>query len=216
MAGVETIRKVASHDRLPEAEQAGAALLLPNLDQELAKVTDAKYFSAVDVSNGFWTMKVDSVDQYKLAFLFGNRQFTWNRCLFGYLNSPAEFNIFLHKAMSDAAACGNLIYADDILMCSQTWEAHLAEIRYVLNQLSCAGAKLSLTKDQWCRSRVEYVGLLVGADGVEPQSSRIQAIWDIKTPTNVSELRSFLGVCNYSRQFIEDYAEISKPLTELR
>ena len=53
---------------------------------------------------------------------------------------------------------------------------------------SCAGAKLSLTKGQWCRSRVEYVGLLVGADGIEPQSSRVQAIRDIKSPTNVSEL----------------------------
>ncbi|KAJ8353474.1 hypothetical protein SKAU_G00210410 [Synaphobranchus kaupii] len=72
-----------------------------HLDQELAKVTNAKFFSTVDVANGFWTMKVDPVDQYKLAFSFGNRQFTWNRCLFSYSNSTAEFNIFLHKAMSD-------------------------------------------------------------------------------------------------------------------
>ncbi|KAJ8375526.1 hypothetical protein SKAU_G00061060 [Synaphobranchus kaupii] len=186
-----------------------------HLDQELAKVTNAQYFSTVDVSNGFWTMKVDPADQYKLAFSFGNRQFTWNRCPFGYSNSPAEFNIFLHKAMSDAAMRGNLIYVDDILMRSQTWDAHLAELRHVLNQLSTAGAKLSLTKGQWCQTKVEYVGLLVGANGVEPQSGRVRAIQDIKAPSNVSELRSFLGVCNYSRQFIEDYAEISRPLTEL-
>ncbi|KAJ8369526.1 hypothetical protein SKAU_G00095540 [Synaphobranchus kaupii] len=72
-----------------------------HLEQELAKVTNAKLFSTVDVANGFWTMKVDPVDQYKLAFSFGNRQFTWNRCPFDYSNSPAEFNIFLHKTMSD-------------------------------------------------------------------------------------------------------------------
>lgn len=185
------------------------------LDQELAKVTSAKYFSTVDVSNGFWTMKVDPADQYKVAFSFGNRQFTLNRCPFCYSNSPAEFNIFLHKAMSDAAACGNLIYVDDVLMRSQNLESHLAEIRHVLNQLSSAGAKLSLTKGQWCRSKVEYVGPLVGANGIEPQSSRVQAVQNIKSPTNVSELRSFLGICNYSRQFIEDYAEVSRPLTEL-
>ncbi|KAJ8369342.1 hypothetical protein SKAU_G00093700 [Synaphobranchus kaupii] len=76
-------------------------------------------------------------------------------------------------------------------------------------------AKPSLTKGQWCQSKVEYVGLLVGANGVESQSSRIQAIQNIKAPTNVSELRGFLGICNYSRQFIENYAEISRPLTEL-
>ncbi|KAL2076478.1 hypothetical protein ACEWY4_027942 [Coilia grayii] len=186
-----------------------------HLDQELAKVRDAKFFSTADVASGFWTMKVDPTDQYKLAFSFANRQFTWNRCPFGYSNSPAEFNIFLHKAMSDAAARGNLIYVDDILIRSQTFEAHLIEIRHVLTQLAGAGAKLSISKGQWCRTRVEYVGLLVGPDGIEPQSGRIQAIRDIKAPSNVSELRSFLGICNYSRQFIEDYAEIARPLTEL-
>ncbi len=186
-----------------------------HLDQELAKVKGACFFSTVDVANGFWTMKVDPADQYKLAFSFGSRQYTWNRCPFGYSNSPAEFNIFLHKAMSDAATRGNLIYVDDILMRSRTFEEHLVEIRHVLNQLSAAGAKLALTKGQWCRTKVEYVGLTVGAHGIEPQAGRVRAIQDIKAPANVSELRSFLGICNYSRQFIEDYAEIARPLTQL-
>ena len=186
-----------------------------HLDQELPKRKGARFFSTVDVANGFWTMKVDPADQYKLAFSFCNRQYTWNRCPFGYSNSPAEFNIFLHKAMSDAAARGNLIYVDDILMRSRTFQEHLAEIRHVLNQLAAAGAKLAIAKGQWCRSKVEYVGLTVGADGIEPQAGRIRAIQDIKPPTNLTEVQSFLGVCNYSRQFIEDYAEIAKPLTEL-
>ncbi|KAK9525318.1 hypothetical protein VZT92_015149 [Zoarces viviparus] len=186
-----------------------------HLDQELAKVKEACFFSTVDIANGFWTMRVDPVDQYKLAFSFGNRQYTWNRCPFGYSNSPAEFNIFLHKAMADASARGNLIYVDDILMRSRTFEEHLAEIRHVLGQLAAAGAKLAITKGQWCRTKVKYVGLTVGADGIEPLAERIQAIRNIKAPTSVSELRSFLGVCNYSRQFIEDYADIARPLTEL-
>uniref|UniRef100_A0A1A8CCG2 Gypsy retrotransposon integrase-like protein 1 n=1 Tax=Nothobranchius kadleci TaxID=1051664 RepID=A0A1A8CCG2_NOTKA len=186
-----------------------------HLDQELARVRDARFFSTVDVANGFWTMKVEPADQYKLAFSFGNRQYTWNRCPFGYSNSPAEFNIFLHKAMSDAASRGNLIYVDDILMRSRTFEEHLAELRHVLQQLADAGAKLAILKGQWCRTKVEYVGLLVGPNGVEPQAGRIRAIQDIKAPANLTELRSFLGVCNYSRQFIEEYAETARPLTEL-
>uniref|UniRef100_W5NN93 Reverse transcriptase/retrotransposon-derived protein RNase H-like domain-containing protein n=1 Tax=Lepisosteus oculatus TaxID=7918 RepID=W5NN93_LEPOC len=68
---------------------------------------------------------------------------------------------------------------------------------------------------QWCRTQVEYVGLLVGAQGTQPQSSRVQAIQNIKLPTNLSELCSFLGMWNYSRQFIEDYAEIARPLHRL-
>ncbi|KAF0022466.1 hypothetical protein F2P81_025279 [Scophthalmus maximus] len=54
-----------------------------HLDQELAKVNGACFFSTVDVANGFWTMRVDPSDQYKLAFSFGNRQYTWNHYLLG-------------------------------------------------------------------------------------------------------------------------------------
>lgn len=93
---------------------------------------------------------------------------------------------------------GNLIYVDDILMRNTTFKAHLEEIDHVLSQLTMAGAKLSLLKGQWCRTKVNYVGLLVGPEGLEPQLSRVQAAQNIKAPSNVSELRSFLAVCNYS------------------
>ncbi|XDV52300.1 hypothetical protein PO909_021043 [Leuciscus waleckii] len=92
-------------------------------------------------------------DQHKLAFTFGNRQYTFNRCPFGYANSPAEFNIFLNKACPDARMRGNLIYVDDVLMKSTTVADHLKEIDYVLNQLSAAGAKIALHKGQWCKSK---------------------------------------------------------------
>lgn len=62
---------------------------------------------------------------------------------------------------------------------------------------------------------MNYVGLLVGSDGVRPQKNRVQGVANIKAPSTVSELRSFLGVCNYSRQFIENYADLAKPLTQL-
>ncbi len=94
-------------------------------------------------------------------------------------------------------------------------EDHLKEINHVLNQLTMAEAKIALHKGQWCKTKVNYVRLLIGRNGIEPQSNRTQAIQSIKMPTNISELRSFLGVCNYSRQFIENYADIARPLTSL-
>ncbi len=100
-------------------------------------------------------------------------------------------------------------------MKSLSVENHLKEIDHVLNQLTTAGAKIALHKGQWCKTKVNYVGLLVGRNDIEPQSNHTQAIQSIKTPTNVSELQSFLGVCNYSRQFIENYADFARPLTSL-
>ncbi len=188
---------------------------MSHMSQEIPKIKGSTILSTLDVASGFWTIPVHPDDQHKLAFTFGNRQYTFTRCPFGYANSPAEFNIFLNKACPDARVRGNLVYVDDVLMKSSSVEDHLKEIDHVLNQLTTAGAKIALHKGQWCKTKVNYVGLLVGRNGIEPQSNRAQAIQSIKTPTNVSELRSFLGVCNYSRQFIENYSDIARPLTSL-
>ncbi len=120
-----------------------------------------------------------------------------------------------HKLAFTFGNRGNLVYVDDVLMKSSSVEDHLKEIDHVLNQLTTAGAKIALHKGQWCKTKVHYVGLLVGRNGIEPQSNRAQAIQSIKKPTNISDMRSFLGVCNYSRQFIENYADIARPLTSL-
>ncbi len=89
---------------------------------------------------------------------------------FGYANSPAEFKIFLNKACPDIRVKGNLVYVDDVLMKSSSVKDHLKEIDHVLNQLTTAGAKITLHKGQWCKTKANYVGLLVGRNGIEPQS----------------------------------------------
>lgn len=188
---------------------------MTQLEQEIQRIRGATIFSTLDVASGFWTIPVHPDDQHKLAFTFCNRQYTFTRCPFGYANSPAEFNIFLNKACPDARVRGNLIYVDDVLMKSMTVADHLKEIDHVLHQLTAAGAKIALHKGQWCKTKVNYVGLLIGPRGIEPQTSHIQAIQNIKPPTNVSALRSFLGVCNYSSQFIENYSDNACPLTAL-
>lgn len=74
---------------------------------------------------------------------------------------------------------------------------------------------LHMIAGQWCKTKVNYVGLLVGHHGTEPQSNHIQAIQTTKAPSSLSELHSFLGMCNYSRQIIENNSDIARPLTLL-
>ncbi len=116
---------------------------MTQLDQEIPKIKGSTILSTLDVASGFWTIPVHPDDQHKLAFTFGNRQYTFTRCPFGYANSPAEFNVFLNKACPDARARGNLVYVDDVLMKSSSVEDHLKEINHILNQLTTAGAKIA-------------------------------------------------------------------------
>lgn len=137
---------------------------MTQLDQELYKVRNTRFFSSLDVASGFWTIPVHPDDQHKLEFTFASKQYTFTRCPFGYANSPAEFNIFLNKACPDAKTRGNLIYVDNILTRSAMLEAHLEEINHVLGQLT--GVKIALHKGQWCKTKVNYVGLLIGSEGI--------------------------------------------------
>ncbi|KAJ8352048.1 hypothetical protein SKAU_G00235240 [Synaphobranchus kaupii] len=185
------------------------------LDETLTKVQNAAYFTSLDISNGFWTIPVREEDQHKLAFSFNNVQYTWTVTPFGYANSPAEFNIFLHKAIPDVNSRNIAIYVDDILMWSDSWTAHRELLSYVLTRLSVAGAKISLDKGQWCKRAVNYLGFQVGHEGIRPQLNRTLALQTLPAPTTLKQLRSFLGICNFSRHFVADYAKIAQPLTRL-
>ncbi|KAL0172163.1 hypothetical protein M9458_032474, partial [Cirrhinus mrigala] len=178
---------------------------MTQLEQEIPRIRGATIFSTLDVASGFWTIPVHPDDQHILAFNLANRQYTFTRCPFGH--------IFLNKACPDARIRGNLFFVDDILLKHTTVADHLKEINHVLHQLTTTGAKIALHKGQWCKIKVNYMGLLIGPQGIEPQTNRIQAIQNIKPPANVSELRRFLGVWNYSHQF--NYSDIARLFTAL-
>ncbi len=120
------------------------------LDQEIPKTIGSMILFTLDVASGFWTIPVHPDDQHKLAFTFGNRQYTFTQCPFGYANSPAEFNTFFTKACPDAR--GNLVYIDDVLMKSSSVEDHLKEID-VLNQLTTAEPRSPFTKESGAKPR---------------------------------------------------------------
>ncbi len=95
---------------------------MTQLDQQIQKIKGSTILSTLDIASGFWTIPVHPDDQHKLAFTFGNRQYTFTRCPFEYANSPTEFNIFLNKACPDARVRGNLVYVDDVLMTKLKYE----------------------------------------------------------------------------------------------
>ncbi len=93
---------------------------MTQLDQEIPKIKGLTILSTLNVASGFWTIDLHPNDQHKLAFTFGNRQYTFTHCPFSYANSPAKCNIFLKKACPDARVRDNLIYVDDVLMKSSS------------------------------------------------------------------------------------------------
>jgi hypothetical protein len=108
-----------------------------------------------------------------------------------------------------------LVYLDDILIFSNTIEEHARRIRMVLDRIREAKFKLNLGKYTFAARELAYLGHLVTANGVSPDASKVRAVKTFPLPSNVRDVRSFLGLASYYRLFMENFAALSKPLTHL-
>ena len=108
-----------------------------------------------------------------------------------------------------------LIYLDDILVYSRTFEEHLCHLRQVFDRLRHANLKLKPSKCKFACPQVKYLGHVVSPEGIAPDDDKISAFRDFPRPHNVKTVRSFLGLANYYRRFIKDFAKIASPLNQL-
>ncbi|XP_045023691.1 uncharacterized protein K02A2.6-like [Daphnia magna] len=134
---------------------------------------------------------------------------------FGLCNAPATFQRLMNYVLKDVLGKKALVYLDDVIIFSDSFEDHLRDIRKIFDLLKAANLKLKLKKCQFIKQSVNYLGHVILTDGIKPDPGKIDRIVNYKTPTSVDEIRSFLGLAGYYRRFIKDFGSIAKPLTRL-
>ena len=107
---------------------------------------------------------------------------------------------------------GWLVYMDDVIACSATWEAHLRLLEDMFHALQTAGLILQSSKIHFGPKEVQYLEHVLSADGIRMGEDRIKVIIDLKTPTTIKELCSVLGTVNFVRKFIPNLAPINRTL----
>ena len=108
-----------------------------------------------------------------------------------------------------------LVYLDDIIVFSSTFEEHLVHLGEVIDHLQEANIHFKLSKCTFATDTVNYLGHVVSSTGVAPDPVKIEKMKNMAPPTNISEVRTFLGMTGYYRRFIPQYAGIAAHLTEL-
>jgi len=134
---------------------------------------------------------------------------------FGLTNAPSTFQDMMNHILSDMLDMGTLAYMDDILVYANTEEKHDEMVREVLKRLQNNGLAISPEKCIWKAQEVEFLGYIIGRNGIRMLEEKVEAILSWKTPESLTETQSFLGFANFYRCFIRDYSRVARPLTEL-
>jgi transposase InsO family protein len=187
---------------------------LPLMDELFDRVQGARYFSSIDLRDGFFQILMRKEDREKTAFRtrFGSYEYTV--LPMGLCNSPSTFMQMMNDSLFDLRAFV-LCFLDDILIFSRTREEHLQHIRRVLQRLREKKLYGKLSKCEFMRSEVGFLGHRIGADGLCVAPDKVDAVKSWPTPRNPHDVRSFLGLAGFYRRFVKNFSKLALPLTEL-
>ena len=120
-----------------------------------------------------------------------------NACLFGLTNTPATFQQLMQSCLGNLHLYYCIIYLEDVIVFSKTLEEHVFRLRAVFEKLKQAGLKLKPSKCEFFKQELTYIGHVASKDGTQTNPKKVEAIPKWPTPTNMTEVGSFLGFTNY-------------------
>jgi hypothetical protein len=188
---------------------------LPRIDDLFDQLKGAKYFSKIDLRSGYHQLKIKESDIPKTAFVTRYGQYEFTVMSFGPTNAPAYFMNLMNKVFMEELDKFVIVFIDDILIYSKSVKEHEQHLRVVLEKLRAHKLYAKFSKCEFWLEEVAFLGHILTAEGVAVDPEKVEAISDWQQPTNVSEIRSFLGLARYYRRFIEGFSKIARPMTEL-
>lgn len=186
---------------------------IQTLDEVRNKLMNKKYYTLVDLKDGFYQCELEDCSKKYCAFSTPYGTYNFNRLPFGIACAPELFQQLTNKYFGDIQnVC---VYIDDILVYGKTKEEHDEALKKVMDKARLLNIKFNPNKIQYKKNEIKYLGLKFSEKGVEPDEDRVKAILDLKSPNNLKELQSVLGMVNYLRAFIPNMADIVEPMRAL-
>jgi hypothetical protein len=154
-------------------------------------------------------------EEFKTAFQTHSGHYKYRVMPYGVTGGPATFESVMNVILAPLLRKCVVVFIDDILIYSKSWEDHLQHITEVLTILHHNHFHIKISKCSFAKQQLTYLGHIVSSQGVATDPSKIESIKDWPQPLNVKDLRSFLGMVGYYRRFVPQFGLICKPLTNL-
>ena len=185
---------------------------LPLINMCLDCLASASLFSCLDLMCGYWQLSVEASDQPQTACITKYDLYEYTKMPIVLCNAPNTFQRCMEFIFRGLQWQTLLTYLDDIIIFSSDIDEHLKPLEEVFSRLVDAGLKLKSSK---CDLVIRYLGHVVGKDGVKPSPNTVQSIHIWKVPSTTKEVQQFFELCNYYRQYIYKFSDISASLSQL-
>ena len=173
----------------------------------------AAFMTVFDLKEGFYSIEIQEEDKYKTAFEFNGKVYEWNSMVMGYKNSPQILQRTMDRIFRDLIGKGVQIYMDDIVIYGKSEEEHERLVREVCRRLKNNNMRLNPAKVQFAKKEVKLLGVTLNGKDIVPSEIKKNEALEFPVPAGVSDVRRFLGLTGWFRDFIKDYARLTVNLT---
>ena len=185
-----TVNQVSKLDKYP----------IPKIDDLFAQLAGGKRFTKLDMSQAYQQLVLEE-DSRKYVVINTHRGLFRYNCLpFGISSAPGIFQRVMESLLSGIQ--GVVVYIDDVLVTGKTEAQHLTALDEALSRMREAGLRLRKDKCVFLAPSVVYLGHRIDKQGLHPVAEKLQALQEAPRPTNVSELKSYLGLLTYYARFL--------------
>lgn len=186
---------------------------LPRPAELFIALNGGTQFSKIDLSDAYLQVALDEESKELLVINTHKGLFRFNRLPFGIASAPSIFQQIMDQML--AGLDNTVCYLDDIIVTGKDPDKHLKNLQKVLQRISEYGFHINKTKCSFLQDSIEYLGFIVDKHGVHTSPSKTKAIIDMPKPTNVSQLRSFLGMVNHYGKFVSKLTDRLAPFFPL-
>ena len=186
---------------------------MPTTEQTLGKLAGAKVISKLDANSGFWQRKLKDSSKLLTTFITPWGRYCYTRPPFGISSAPEHFQKSMQRILEGLP--GVECQTDDIIVYGANQAEHNERLEAVLIRLQEANVTLNGEKCEFSKATVKFLGQLVGKEGIRADPGKVFAVKHMAEPTDIHELRRFLGMVNQSGKYIPNLAELTHPFREL-